>query len=152
MSEEKTAESQPLVIHAQYARDVSFESPRGPLALRGPKAPDVAIDLHVQYHRIESAEGEYRYESILTVTAHATREEKTIFLAEIHYGTIVSINAPVEQHRPMLMIEVPRLAYPYARQIVTELTQAGGFPPVYLHPVNFHQLYMQRYAKGEAAA
>lgn len=147
-SEKPNNELQPLVIHAQYVKDVSFENPQAPQSLRGGKAPEVNIDLNIHVHRIEGPPEEFRYEVILSVTAHAKRDEKTVFLAEVHYGMAVSINnVPKEHHRPMLMIEVPRLAYPYARQIITEMTQAGGFPPIYLHPVNFEQLFRLRYAQ-----
>lgn len=154
MSEDKESkiDNLPLTIHAQYIRDISFENPQAPQSLRGP-APKMNVDFNMDSHRIESVEDDMRYEVILSVRAEAKRDDKTIFLAEVHYSTIVSVNnIPAEYHRPTLLIEIPRLAFPFVRQILADLTQQGGFPPLLLHPVNFHQLYTLRFGETPGTA
>ena len=116
----QTMQNLPLRVHAQYIRDVSFEN--------------------------TDAKG--IYEVALKVTVNATRDEKTVFIAEVEYGAVVELSqVPEEKHHPLLLIEVPRMMFPYVRQIMSDLTQNGGYPPLMLNPVDFGQIYMQRFAK-----
>jgi preprotein translocase subunit SecB len=85
----------------------------------------------------------------LRLRTTAKRGEKTAFIAEVEYAAIVTVGkevAPDVMH-PLLMIEVPRLLFPFARQTLVDLTQQGGFPPIMMAPVDFQALYMQKFSK-----
>lgn len=148
----QTMQSLPLQIHAQYIRDVSFENPNAPASLRGGlDAPKMDISFNMDARNLEDDKAEALYEVALKVTATALRDEKTVFIAEVEYGAVVELSqVPEDKHHPLLLIEVPRLMFPFIRQIMSDLTQNGGYPPLNLNPVDFAQLYMQKFANKES--
>ena len=149
-SETIQADNLPVTIHAQYVRDISFENPNAPEALRGGQGlPEMDISIGMDAREIKDATIKNMYEVVLNVRAMAKRKENVVFIAELQYGVTVSISdqVPDETIHPLLLIEIPRLAFPYARQIISDLTVNGGYPPLLLNPVDFHALYMQRFAK-----
>jgi preprotein translocase subunit SecB len=143
----------PLLIHTQYTKDLSFESPGAPLSLApGGQTPKLEVNVSMdgkEFNEIEGLSGK-AYEISLRVDAKAVSPEdgKTIFVLDLTYGLFVTVSdeIPKEQHHPLLMIEGPRLAFPFVRQIVAEVTKDGGFPPLMLTPVNFEKLYRDQYA------
>lgn len=137
----------PIAIHAQYIKDISFENPNTPDSLRGGKTmPLMDVNIGMDARKIVDEKMDNLYEVVLNVRAVAKREEDTVFIAELQYGMTVSINnLPEENHHPLLLIEIPRLAFPYARHILSELTVQGGYPPLLLNPVDFQALYMDRF-------
>lgn len=139
--------SLPMTVHAQYIRDLSFENPNAPLSLRaGQDAPEMDVNIGMDARKIEDDNISDLYEVVLNVRAEALRGETSVFVAELQYGITVELTGvPENQHHPMLLIEVPRLAFPFARQIIGDATVQGGFPPLLLNPVDFHALYMQRF-------
>ena len=145
----KTGGGIPLTIHAQYVRDISFENPMAPHALRrGLPAPKTRIQFGVDARRLEEKGLEGRFEVTLTVNAETHRDGETVFITEVQYGSTVSMEGvPEEQRHPLLFIEVPRLAFPFVRQIIYDLSIQGGYPPLLLTPVNFQQLYLERFGK-----
>jgi len=137
----------PLNIHAQYVRDISFENPKAPGAIRaGHATPKTRVNFGMNARKLE---GDLKdmYEVILTVNAEGHRDGNTVFIAEIQYGVTVSVNesVPKEQIHPLLLIEIPRLAFPFVRQILSDLSINGGYPPLILQPVNFHKLYVDQF-------
>jgi preprotein translocase subunit SecB len=149
------AEGLPVTIHAQYVRDISFENPNAPGALRGNLGmPEMDINIGMDARALQEEGQKNLFEVALNVRAVAKRGEDTVFIAELQYGVVVSIgeSVPEETHHPLLFIEIPRLVFPYARQIMSDLTIQGGYPPLLLNPVDFHALYMQRYGKEIEAA
>lgn len=153
--EQIPAQDMPVTIHAQYVRDLSFENPNAPDALRaGEKPPEMDINIGMDARKIEDAEIKDLYEVVLNVRAAATRDNDPVFIAELQYGVTASIGAdvPEDNHHPLLLIEMPRLAFPFVRQIMADVTVQGGFPPLLLNPVDFHALYMQRFGKDIEAA
>lgn len=148
----------PITIHAQYVKDLSFENPNTPETLRGmDKPPEMDVNIGMDARKLEDPEMDNLYETVLNVRAVATNGEETVFIAEMQYGVTVSLNGvPEDQHHPLLLIEIPRLAFPYARQILSETTVQGGYPPLLLNPVDFQALYMERFkddiAKSQAEA
>ncbi len=138
----------PVTVHAQYVRDISFENPSAPNSLRaGLSNPEMDVNVSMDAREIEDDEIKNMYEVALTISATAKRDDKTFFVAEVIYGITVSIGdvVPENQHHPILFIEIPRLAFPFARQIMATVTQQGGYPPVLLNPVDFQALYMERF-------
>ncbi len=146
----QTIPSMPVIIHAQYVRDVSFENPNAIQALKtGQDAPKMDINFTMDAAPIEDSELKGMYEVSLIVSATAKRDDNVVFIAEVEYGVVVSLTegVPEERHHPLLLIEVPRLVFPFARQIIADLTANGGYPPLLLNPVNFQKLYLNRFGK-----
>ncbi len=155
----ETASPQPpLVVNIQYTKDLSFEVPNAPnvyTVLRS--APAVNINLDVQVRRIE--EGQTLFEVTLAIRAEATMppaadgeaEEKpmVVFIADLAYAGIFTLNGvPDNQQEPVLLVECPRLLFPFARNILADITRDGGFPPVMLSPVDFVGLWQSRRAQA----
>jgi preprotein translocase subunit SecB len=150
----QTPEQPQLRVLAQYVKDLSFENPGAPDTLRpGQPAPgiDLAIDVKAR------ALGEDSFEVVLVMNARATRkndagEENVTFIAELSYGGLFQLANISEQERePFLLIECPRMIFPYARRILADVTRDGNFPPLMLDPVDFASLYRQQLAKRAAA-
>jgi len=163
MSESTTAGAQvttlPLTVNVQYIKDLSFEVPGGPqifTQLRTP--PQVAITMDVQARRLQ--EGQPVFEVALLVRAEANlpaagngqetaQAKQPIFIAELTYAGIFTLgNLPETAIEPVLLVECPRLLFPFARNIVSDITRDGGFPPVMLAPVDFVALWQSRRAQS----
>ncbi|EKE78491.1 protein-export chaperone SecB [Oceanibaculum indicum] len=143
----------PLVVHAQYIKDFSFENPNAPMSLQPTgKQPDVEVGVDVQARRMR--EDDPVFEVLLTIRAQTKNEEQQLFLLELTYGGVFSLRGAPEEHlHPMVMIECPRLLFPYARAIVSETTRDGGYPPPMLQPIDFVELYRRRLAQqGDSLA
>jgi len=141
--------SVPVTVLVQYLKDVSFESPGSPGTVGTAtelRQGSVSVDVRVV------PMGGANYEVILHVRVEAGHEGKTIYLLEMEYGGVVQIGAvPNEQVEPLLMIECPRLLFPYARAIVTDLTRDGGFAPLLINPIDFAALYRDYRRKNQPA-
>jgi preprotein translocase subunit SecB len=131
-----------LAINAQYVKDLSFENPRAPQVLgQGAGPPQVQVKVNVSARQI----GEKLYESVLEINAEAKAGAETAFVVELSYGGLFTITGLTpEQLRPVLLIEGPRLLFPFAREIIATATQNGGFPPLLINPVDFLALYRQQ--------
>jgi preprotein translocase subunit SecB len=144
------ASNQPPGIHVlgQYVKDLSFENPGAPASLRpSDKAPKLDVNVNVNVKTI--AQGDFEVE--LKLEANAARAEDTLFIVEVTYAGLFQIrNVPQEHLHPLLLIECPRLLFPFARQIVADATRQGGFPPLMIDPIDFTALYRQRAAQAAA--
>ena len=131
-----------LTMHGQYIKDLSFENPRAPQSLIEQKQPQLALNVQVGTRQFDGR----TYEVSLTLDANATTPEKEpLFMLELEYaGTVTLGPVPPEAIGPLLMIEVPRLLFPFARAIVANATREAGFPPLNVSPVDFVALYRQR--------
>jgi preprotein translocase subunit SecB len=138
----------PLVIHRQYLKDMSFEAPNSPEVLKPANTrPEMDMNILIDVQKLESEEFEYLYEVVLTINVTASRDDKTLFLTEVIYGTTASITGLEEKkHHPLLFIEVPQMMFPFARQIVANATASGAFNPLQLAPVDFRSMYLARFA------
>ena len=137
----------PVSIIAQYVRDLSFENPHAPDSLKmGAKQPDMDVSIGLDARKMPDNDG--LYEVVLSARAEAVSGDKTMFLCEAQYGIICQIDesVDVDTHHPLVFIEVPRQAFPFVRQIIASTVANGGFPPLYLAPVDFQKLYMDRFA------
>lgn len=141
----------PLVIHAQYIKDLSFENPHAPDSLKpGQDTPQMGVNVGLSLEKVENPNV---YEVTMHIEARATRGKQVVFIAELAYAVLASVNGLSEkQHHPLLMIEAPKLAFPFARQILASVTSQGGFPPVMLGPVDFEGLYIQQYHQMQQQA
>jgi preprotein translocase subunit SecB len=139
-----SAENQAPVLNAmvQYTKDLSFENPNAPRSL-GPqtKAPNIAIQVNVNVRQV--AETDFEVELLLEGSAGEAND--TLFKFELNYaGLFRLLNIPQNDVHPIVMIECPRLLFPFARQIIAEAVRNGGFPPLYIDPIDFTALYRQR--------
>ena len=138
----------PLVVNAQYIKDLSFEVPGAPQIFTTLKAaPRVDINLDVNAHRIQ--EGQNVFEVTLAIRADAkdgAGEAATqVFLAELSYSGVFTLTGiPDNAIEPVLLVECPRILFPFARNILSETTREGGFPPVLLQPIDFLALWHAR--------
>ena len=132
-------------VLGQYIKDLSFENPGAPRSLRpSDKAPK--LDINVNVNARPQSENEFEIE--LKLEAKATRGDDTLFIAEVTYAGLFQIrNVPQEHMHPLLLIECPRLLFPFARQIIADATRQGGFPPLMVDPIDFAALYRQRMAE-----
>lgn len=139
----------PVIIQSQFLKDMSFENPNAPeILVRAETPPEVEVDISIDMNKLDHPEEEHYYEVILGIHAVAKRQEHTMFLAEIKYGASVFINGLDEKkHHPVLFIEVPRMIFPFARQILSNATQAGGYTAFNIALVNFRAMYLQRFGK-----
>ena len=141
---------QQLIINAQYIKDLSFENPRAPQSLMQQAAPpSVEINIDVKAQSI----GPDAYEVVLTLKASASVQNDTLFLVELTYGAIATIrNMPPQIMPQIVLVETPRLMFPFARNIIAETTRDGGFPPLMINPVDFAELLRRNQAAGGAQA
>lgn len=143
----------PLQVQTQYIKDLSFENPRilDVLGKGLTTPPQLAVNIEVQAQGI----GENHFEVVLNTTVKAEKpadsdqkkdeknsENLTVFLVELSYAGIFSLpKLPPEVLKPFLLIECPRLLFPFVRNVIADITKDSGLPPVLLAPVNFLDLY-----------
>jgi len=139
-----------LNILAQYIKDFSFENPGAPRSLQArDKAPAININVNVNANPLSDND----FDVVLALNAEAKDGDKVVFVTELVYGGVFRISGfPQEHMLPVLFIECPRLLFPFARNILAEVTRDGGFPPVLLAPIDFVALWQNRRAQQQAAA
>jgi len=149
---EPQQEAPSLNILAQYIKDLSFESPQAPAVLRAqPRAPGINIGVNVGAVPVQDGDNEYDVK--LTLNAQAGEGAETLFHVELQYGGIFRLAGfPQEHMLPVLFIECPRLLFPFARQIIADVTRNAGFPPLMIDPIDFAALFTQRMAEERARA
>ena len=129
-------------ILVQYVKDISFENPGAPQSLQvSEEKPNINVSVDVAAQKLD----DNNYEVELKIAATAKREGATLFIAEVDYAGVFSMqNIPEEEIQPALLIFCPSLLFPYVRRVVSDLTRDGGFPALMLDPIDFAQLYQQR--------
>jgi len=131
---------QPSVrVLAQYVKDLSFENPRAPASLqKRDDSPPINIGVNVNARAI----AENDYEVTLALNAKAGEGEAVNFEVELQYAGVIRVTNMKQEHvQPFLLIEGPRLLFPFARQILAEAVRNGGFPPLMIDPIDFVSLY-----------
>jgi preprotein translocase subunit SecB len=154
----------PLAVNLQYVKDLSFEVPGAPLIYTTLRtAPRVDINLDVQVRRLQ--DGQSTFEVTLAIRAEAREAQGNgtgqapaeggvrVFMAELAYAGIFTLTGvPENAVEPVLLVECPRLLFPFARAILADVTRDGGFPPVMLQPIDFVALWQSRRAQASAQA
>lgn len=137
-----------LTIQSQYIKDLSFENPRAPATLEpGQGRPEIAVRVDVRTQPL-SAE---RYEVVLDLNLEAKSAGEAAFMLELTYGGVFALlNIPRESLQPILLVECPRLLFPFARRIVADVTRDGGFPPLMIDPIDFVAVYRRRQQQSQA--
>ena len=147
-----TKQEAPIVIHGQYVKDLSFESPHAPGILATVRqSPKLDIQMHVNARPLQKEPSNRLFEVLLKIRATATHEERTAFVVELDYGALVTLGSMIPEDRvePVLLIDVATMIFPFARRTVADVTREGGFPPVLINPVDFVSLYRQRKAQQQ---
>ncbi len=143
-----TAETQPqMVIHTQYIKDFSFENPNTPqILLDGEGQPEIEINVNVTANPQETKR---MFEVVLSIRAAAKKNEKDMFIAELSYAAVISVSDNIEEKslHPLVLIEGPRMIFPFARAILSEATRNGGFMPLNIQPIDFVRVYQNGMAK-----
>ncbi|WP_019223171.1 protein-export chaperone SecB [Bartonella rattaustraliani] len=136
-----------FAVLTQYLKDFSFENPSAPSSLRPrEKTPQIDININVNADPI----GDDNYDVVLSLSVKANDDAATLFHVELVYGGVFHLkNIPQEHVMPLVFIECPRLLFPFARQIVSDATQNGGFPPLWIDPIDFAALFQKRLAEEQ---
>lgn len=143
------AQQQQLIVNIQYIKDLSFENPRAPHSLGQPSGqPAVDINVDVKAQSL----GTENFEVVLTINASAKVQNEPLFLVELSYGAVVTVrNVAQEYLSAVVLVETPRLMFPFARNIIADTTRDGGFPPLMINPIDFGEL-LRRNTAGQAGA
>lgn len=129
-----------IAVNAQYIKDFSFESPNAP-QIFGPveKPPELTMGVNVRTRPLNDNKA---HEVLLMLKLEAKLKDKTAFIAELTYGGIFTLpQVSEEQLKVLLLIECPRLLFPFARAILADAVRDGGFPQILIAPIDFAALY-----------
>ena len=151
MAEEAQQPAQPgMKILAQYIRDMSFENILSQKGASGEVAPDVQIQVNIDAKK-RTVENQFEIVIKLKVNSVNKGTTENLFLLEIEYaGLFLVTGVPDEQLHPFLLIECPRMLFPFLRRIVSDVTRDGGFPPLNLETIDFLQLYRQELERRQS--
>lgn len=124
----------PIVIHTQYIKDLSLEIPHAPEIFRElTMAPSVDVQVEVNANKMHD-----NFNNVsLTYRLNGNINDKKLFILELEYAAVVAVNVPEEHVKPVLMVEIPRMMFPFVRSIVANAMIDAGLPPVMLNPVDF---------------
>ena len=144
------AEQAALVIQSQYIKDMSLEIPMAPqIFAEMNQAPNVHVDISMGNKKLE----ENVYEVTLTAKINADLKDKKLFILELTYGSVATVNVPQEHFEPVMYIELPRLLFPFVRSIIANSLSAAGLPAMMISPIDFVAMYNAKKAKeAEQAA
>ena len=155
MVEDNSIETQPaaqpsMKILAQYIRDISFENELAKKGIVGEVAPEVQVQVNLDAKK-RSSENQYEVAIKLNINSKSKSGGEPLFVLELEYGGVFQVaGVPEEQLHPFLLIECPRMLFPFIRRIVSDITRDGGFPPLNLENIDFLQLYRSGIARRQS--
>ena len=126
----------------QYVKDLSFENPMAPQSLvQKPGKPEINVSVDINSKRLSDDQ----YETDLRLGVEAKQDDQVQFIIDLLYAGLFHIeNVPSENLEPLLLIESPRLLFPFARRVVSDVSRDGGFPPLMVEPIDFSAIYRQQ--------
>jgi preprotein translocase subunit SecB len=137
-----------LSVLAQYVKDFSFENPNAPQSLMPGQQPQIGIQINVEARPL----GETDVEVSLRLEGKAEHEQNLLFAFELTFAGVFRVqNVPQESLNAVVLIECPRLLFPFAREIIANAVRNGGFPPLLLDPFDFVALYRQKMEQTQAS-
>ena len=153
MAKETSQPAQPSVnVLAQYIRDLSFENILAQKGVSGDVTPDIQIQVKLDARK-RSVTDQYETVIKLNIDSKSKDTNDQLFLLEIEYAGVFTVTGvPDEQLHPFLMIECPRMVFPFLRRVVSDLTQDGGFPALNLETIDFMQLYRSEALRRQTEA
>ena len=139
LTPEEAPQGPMLTVLAQYTKDQSFENPGAPNSLRsGQAAPQIGVNIEIGRQMLDDD----TVEVTIMLKADARRDNAVVFIAELEYSGLFAFQGvTIEEIQPLIMIECPRLLFPFARQIMASMTQNGGFTPIMLDPPDFTAMF-----------
>ena len=133
---------------AQYIKDLSVESPSAPQVFQWQEQPRLDVQFNINVNRI----ADEVHEVVIKIEVSARSDQGVHFMVDLSYGGLFALrNVPDEALPPFLLVEAPRLLFPFARQIVADATQQTGFPPLLLDPIDFAGAYMSQVEAQQGA-
>jgi preprotein translocase subunit SecB len=133
---------------AQYVKDLSFENPNAPRSLQQTEPPQISVQVNVTAKPLAETDVEVE----LKLEGKAEISGSIMFSFELTFaGVFRIVNVPQEQVQPIMMIECPRILFPFAREIIATSVRNGGYPPLLLDPIDFVSLYQQRLQAAQQA-
>jgi preprotein translocase subunit SecB len=140
-------ESPQLSVLAQYIKDFSFENPNAPRTLQATQQPAISVQINVEVNPLSETD----FEVALKIDGRADAQGNILFAFELVFAGVFRIQNTAPEHvHPLVMIECPRLLFPFAREIVSSAVRNGGFPPLLIDPVDFVGLYRQKLAEMQS--
>ena len=136
-------DTQPAVgIITQYVKDLSFENPNSPAVYQWQTQPKIEVDFNIGSSKLNDE----IYEVALRIEVRATADDQTAFAVDLMYAGLIGIRNIADEAdiQAFLLAEAPRILFPFARHIIAQTVQEGGFPPLMLDPIDFHALYVAR--------
>jgi preprotein translocase subunit SecB len=128
-------------VISQYVKDLSFENPNAPAVYQWQTQPKIEVDFNIGSNKL----GDEIYEVVLRIEVRATADGQTAFAVDLMYAGLIGMrNVEEADTEGFLLAEAPRILFPFARHIVAQTVQEGGFPPLMLDPIDFHALYVAR--------
>ena len=138
-----------FAVLMQYVKDMSFENPNAPGVYQWQGQPRIDVQFNIGAQTV----GDGVHEVTLKVDVTANGDDGIAFRLDLLYAGLFAVrNLPEEQLQPFILAEAPRILFPFARRVVADTVQDGGFPPLLLDPIDFGALYMQQAAQAQAAA
>lgn len=140
-----------MQVLGQYIRDMSFENILSQKGVQGEVKPDIQVQVSLDAKK-RTTEHQFEVLTKFSITSKNQGGGETLFVLELEYGGLFHVeNVPEDQLHPYLMIECPRMIFPFIRRIVSDVTRDGGFPPLNLDNVDFVALYRQEIARRAEA-
>ena len=138
----------PIVIQNQYIKDLSMEIPHAPEIFKKMQGqnPQVNVEVNVEAKKLPE---DHVFNTVLNIAINGDIESEKAFILELSYAAVVSLNVPEEHLEPVLMVEIPHMLYPFARQIVAQTMSNAGLPPLLLNPIDFMAMYQAKKAKKQ---
>ena len=140
-----------LVLNTQYIKDLSFENPNAPMVYAElHKGPDIDVNIDVQVRHLRDR----LYEAVLTMRVKASVKDRVAFLVELDFAGLATVGpqVPEPEIERLMLVEVPRFLFPFARAVISNVTRDGGFPPLLINPIDFEELYRNRQQGAVARA
>lgn len=148
-TDELNADAPQIAALAQYVKDLSVENPSSPQVFQWQEQPSLDVQFNIAVNKI----ADDVHEVVLKIDASARSNSGVHFVLDLSYAGLFGLrNLPEEQLPPFLLVEAPRLLFPFARQIVAASTQDAGFPPLMLDPIDFASIYLSQIEAAQQAA
>ena len=132
----------PITIRAQYIKDLSFEAPTAPsiFGVIQQKQPDIDVNINIDHSSLEGG----NIEVTLEFEVRCSTSDDLVFIMELQYSGVFTVNVPDEHFQPVLFVECPRLLFPFARNILASVSREAGFSPLMLGPIDFVAMYQKQ--------
>lgn len=138
-------------VMAQYIRDMSFENILAQKGVTGDAQPEIQVQVNLDARK-RTADNQYEVITKLNITSKTKEKGEPLFVLELEYAGVFHVEGvPEDQMHPYLLIECPRITFPFVRRIVSDVTRDGGFPPLNLETIDFMALYRSELARRAEA-